>query len=80
MSQSVGFLGYLCSAYPRILMLHAFLWLGAVLNTLSFVFVDLPSGAEVVVAMNYVGLAVLLLGSGSVLLVCRDEWTWSRDR
>jgi hypothetical protein len=67
-----GFLEYLCAAYPRVLMLHLFLWAGLVLNTV-LALADLPPAAEVVTGLNYVGLIAMLAGSGAVLWKCRSE-------
>lgn len=72
-SKPSGFLEYLCASYPQILTLHYLLWVGLVVNTTFVVFGDLPPGATVVTGLNYAGIIALLLGSGAVLLKCRDK-------
>lgn len=67
-----GFLEYLCAAYPRVLVLHFFLWAGLFMNTV-LALSDLPRAARVVTWLNYVGLIAMLVGSGAVLLKCRSE-------
>ena len=72
MAEEPGFFTYLCARQFRVRLLYLFSWLGLVLNTLSLLLVDVGPAGRVVIAFNYVGLVLLVLGSGLLLWKCRQ--------
>lgn len=70
MSQPSGFMQYLCSQLQKVMIMFAFGLVGMVLNTISLFYVGPRS--VIIVGMNYVGLIVMLLGTGFVIWRCRQ--------
>lgn len=67
------FLGYLCNRLPILVLLHAFLWLALILNTVSLLTITLPRSTEVILLFNYLGIGVLLFLTGLVIAKCYRE-------
>ena len=75
MSTQSGFLAYLCAQRLILSALHVMLWVVLLLNTAAYFVVQGNPSTRVIIAFNYVGIVLLLVGSGLVLLKCRKVET-----
>ena len=75
MSTQPGFFEYLCAQRVLLPALHIMMWVVLVLNTAAYFVVQGDAGTRVIIAFNYVGIVLVLVGSGLVLLKCRKVET-----
>jgi len=69
-ASQTGFFGYICSRRLIVHVLHVFVWLALLLNTVSY-FVVTDDATVVIIAFNYVGIIGLLLVTGYLVVKCQ---------
>jgi hypothetical protein len=68
-----GLIDYLCGNLQKITQLHVLAWVMFVLNTVSLIVTTQDSQTGVIIGLNYLGITLTIIVTGSIMLACRHR-------
>jgi hypothetical protein len=68
-----GLIDYLCGNLQKITQLHVLAWVMFVLNTVSLIVTTQDSQTGVIIGLNYLGITLTIIVTGSIMLSCRHR-------